>query len=133
MKMRNLLGALGLAIVVCAACGCQATYYHETSSEEWSEPSVVDSVPAAVFGAQAFYDTAADAEYVLVPGVYAAERGDVYLQADGRTVYRIEGLHESYFLCDEQGRAYKNSSMPWTVEPEADGWAEAYPALRVGA
>lgn len=128
-KTNAFRAAIALAACVSLLGGCTSLYYHETESEVWSEPSVVDTVPPVVFGENGFYDTAADAQFLCVPDVYAAEKGDVYLEADGRRIYRVAGMHESYFLCDEDGRAYKNSAMRWTVEPSASGWAEAYPAL----
>lgn len=109
--------------------GCQTKYYHETSSETLSVESLTDSVPPFVFGQTGFYDTSSDAEYLPVPEVEAKERGEEYFSDGERTLYRVEGLHESYFLMDEEGVVYKNAAMPWMIQPGEDGWADDYPAL----
>lgn len=118
-----------LALVTLLAAGCEPRYYHETSSETLLEESLEDSVPPYVFGEKGFYDTAADAEYLLVADLRAKKIGEEVFSADGRTFYKVEGLHESYFLADGDGNVYKNASLPWTVEPGEDGWEAAYPAL----
>ncbi len=91
--------------------------------------SVEDSVPPYVFGEKAFYDTVADAEFLRADGVFAKEKGDVYISDGEHTFYLIAGVHESYMLCDENGTVYKNRAMPWAAEPFTDGFADAHPAL----
>lgn len=121
--------ALLLALLTLFAAGCEARYYHETSSDTLTVESLEDSVPPYVFGENGFYDTAADAEYLRVPDIRAKERGEVFFSFDGRTFYKVSGLHESYFLMDADGTVYKNAYLPWSVEPGAEGWENAYPAL----
>lgn len=126
---KGLLFASVLAALLCA--GCQnGVYYQSASSEETSYTSYTDSVPPYVFGENGFYDTVNDVEFYRCEGVYAGTVGEVYGSCDGRTVYTVEGVHESYLLCDEDGVIYKNADLPWTVEPGEEGFAEAYPALR---
>lgn len=118
-----------LLVVLLAGCEGEVKYYHTESSESLAVESVADPVPSYVFGENGFYDTVNDVEYLRVPGVWAKEKGDVYLSEGDVTFYKVEGVHESYFLCDGNGSVFKNSLLPWIEEPGTDGWAEAYPAL----
>lgn len=118
-----------LALITLLFAGCEPRYYHETSSETLLEESLEDSVPPYVFGEKGFYDTVADAEYLLIADLRAKETGEEAFSAEGRTFYKVAGLHESYFLVDGNGNVYKNAALPWTVEPGKEGWEAAYPAL----
>ena len=125
--------ALLLILCVCLAqlAGCNGKYYYvaEDSSEETSSQTVSDPVPAYVFGEKGFYDTVNDVEFYLAEGLYAKAIGEE-LYGDGEhSVYMIVDAHESYLLCDSEGRVYKNADLPWTVEPGEEGFAEAYPGL----
>lgn len=129
MKKTVCLTLALLALVTLLAAGCQMRYYHEESSSVPSAESLEDSVPPYVFGENGFYDTAEDAEYLLIPDLGAKTRGEEVFSFDGRTFYKVEGLHESYFLVDGNGNVYKNAALRWTVEPGGEGWEAAYPAL----
>ncbi len=126
--MKRVTAFLFLALLALLP-GCQTRYYHETSPETLSVESVTDSVPPFVFGQNGFYDTVSDAEYLLVPEVEAKAQGEEYFSDGEKTLYRVEGLHESYFLMDGEGNVYKNAAMPWMIEPGEDGWEDDYPAL----
>lgn len=118
-----------LACLSLLASGCRMSYYHEESSATLSVESLEDSVPPYVLGEKGFYDTVADAEYLLLPDVRANERGEELFALDGRTFYRVAGVGESFLIADGNGNVYKNASMDWIDPPGEPGWAEAYPAL----
>lgn len=111
------------------ASGCRISYYHEESSATLSVESLEDSVPPYVMGEKGFYDTAADVEYLLVPDIRAAQRGEELFAADGRTFYQVAGVGESFLIADGNGNVYKNASMDWIRAPGEPGWAEDYPSL----
>ena len=120
---------LACALLATVFAGCEVSYYHEESSLTPSAVSVEDSVPPYVFGENGFYDSANDVEYLRATGVYALQKGDAYITDGSHTFYLIDGVHESYMLCDENGEVFKNRAMPWGAEPFSDGFAEAHPAL----
>lgn len=128
--MKKTLCILTVCLLLTCFAGCEVSYYHEESSLTPSTVSVEDSVPPYVFGEKGFYDTVADAEFLRADGVFAIEKGDVYISDGEHVFYMIVGVHESYMLCDENGAVYKNCAMPWAAEPFSDGFAEAHPALR---
>lgn len=128
MKKILLTAAACLAVFAFAGCG-EISYYHEESELSVTAVSAEDSVPAYVFGENGFYDTVNDAEFLRADGVFAKVKGEVYFTFEEHTVYKIEGAHESYLLCDENGSVFKNREMPWTVNPSDAGFADAYPAL----
>lgn len=127
--MKKIVLTALLCLAVFALAGCEVSYYHEESSLVPTEDSAEDSVPAYVFGENGFYDSVNDVEFLRADGVFAKQKGDAYITFGEYTLYKIEGAHESYLLCDENGSVFKNRDLPWTVEPDAEGFAEAYPAL----
>ncbi len=132
MVMKKTITALFLCLCILLLAGCNGKYYYvsEESSHETSSKEVSDPVPPYVFGEKGFYDTVGDVEFYLAEGLYAVEIGELLYEEDGRAVHLIVGAHESYLLCDGEGRVYKNADLPWTVEPGTEGFGEAYPALK---
>ena len=128
MMKKTLYVLLVCALLACTA-GCEVSYYSEESSLTPSEASVEDSVPPYVFGENGFYDTVNDLEYLRETGVLAKEKGETYISNGEHTFYKIAGVHESYMLCDEKGRVYKNVAMPWAAEPFSADFSEKHPAL----
>ena len=131
--MKRVFCIAAICLLLTAFAGCEVKYYHEESSLTPSAVSVEDSVPPYVFGEKGFYDTVGDAEFLRADGVFAIEKGDVYISDGEHVFYTIVGVHESYMLCDENGTVYKNRAMPWAAEPFTDGFAEAHPALTTEA
>lgn len=127
--MKKFFCLLTACLLSASLAGCEVSYYREESSLTPSAVSVEDSVPPYVFGENGFYDTVADAEFLRADGVFAVEKGDVYISDGEHVFYMIVGVHESYMLCDENGNVFKNRAMPWAAEPFTDGFAEAHPAL----
>ena len=125
--------ALLLILCLCGAqlAGCNGAYYYvsDESSAESSSQAVSDPVPPYVFGENGFYDTENDVEFYLAPGLYAKEIGEALYSDGEHSVHIIVNAHESYLLCDGEGRVYKNADLPWTVEPGAEGFDQAYPGL----
>lgn len=118
-----------LACLPLYVAGCQVSYYHEESSVTLSVESLEDTVPPYVMGEKGFYDTAADAEYLLLPDVRAKERGEELFALDGRTFYKVAGVGETFLIADGSGNVYKNASIDWIRAPGESGWAEDYPSL----
>lgn len=129
MKKFALLMILCLCVAQLAGCNGKYYYVAEDSSGETSSQAVSDPVPAYVFGEKGFYDTEGDVEFYLAPGLYAKEIGETIFDDGEHSVHKIVDAHESYLLCDGEGRVYKNADLPWTVEPGEEGFAEAYPGL----
>ena len=127
--MKRTIFCFLLVCLLLLASGCQMRYYHEESSVTLSVESLEDSVPPYVVGEKGFYDTAADAEYLLVPEIRVKERGEELFALDGRTFYRVAGVGETFLIADGDGKVYKNASIDWIHAPGESGWAEAYPAL----
>ena len=121
---------LSLVCLVFVLAGCRnGVYYKDTSTLEVTSVEVSDPVPAYVFGEKGFYDTVNDAKFYLAEGIYAAEKGEVAFTFEDRTFYVIAEVHPEYMLCDEEGRVYKNTDMPWIAEPDSPEFAEKHPAL----
>ncbi|MBQ9794844.1 MAG: hypothetical protein IJW34_07880 [Clostridia bacterium] len=133
--MKKLVLLLCLCTMLLA--GCNGKYYYVSDGSSQADTSSVEisaPVPLYVFGEKGFYDTVNDAEFYPAEGIYAKEVGDLLYEGDGIAIHRIGGTHEdygTYLLCDGEGRVYKNADLPWTVEPGAEGFGEAYPALEI--
>lgn len=121
-----LTGVLAVALL----CACEPHYYSEQSSEAPVEESIEDSTPGFVFGENGFYDTANDAEYLIVSEyVMAKEKGEVFCSGGGHTYYAIVDQNPAYLLCDERHRVYRNTAMPFTLPWEDAEWDSKYPGL----
>ncbi len=125
-----------LFVLVCGVfvlAGCQnGIYYSDTSTLEATSAEVSDPVPAYVFGEKGFYDTVNDVEFYLAEGIYAGQIGEEAFAFEEHTFYVIVDVHPSYMLCDQEGRVYKNTDMPWIAEPDSEEFAEKHPALTKG-
>lgn len=130
---------IALLLCLCSVllAGCSGKYYSisdGSSAADSSSAEISDPVPPYVFGEISFYDTVNDTEFYLAEGIYAKEVGELLFEGEGIAIHRIGGTHEdygAYLLCDGEGRVYKNAALPWTVEPGAEGFVEAYPALEI--
>lgn len=126
--------ALILCLCLVVLTGCNGKYYSiadSSSVADTSSKEVSDPVPPYVFGEKGFYDTVGDVEFYLAEGIFAKEVGEALYEGEDGSVFLIVGAHESYLLCDGEGRVFKNAELPWTVNPGEEGFAEAYPALEI--
>lgn len=129
-----LTALLSLFVTVCLFSGCEPHYYSdESSSEAPEEESVSDPTPPFVFGENGFYDTGNDTEYLLLTEyadyVLAKEKGEMFCEGPEHTYYRIPGEDESYLLCDELLRVYKNSALPFADPWQTADWETLHPGL----
>lgn len=132
MTKRVLLLGVVLSILLLCACDGDIPYYHHETSDAVSAESEQDELlPRFVFGEKGLYDVENDIEYVLLEGYAAKTIGEKYAEDATHCFYLVEQEHYTYFLCDKDGRVYKNTMMAMAATGESDSFAELYPGLKV--